>query len=181
MTPRVGQHNALEGGAAPRAALVAPLRSQPPTANRFHLATPSRQVGTAIPSRPFADQRTHLDRVPHLSLVNGGLGTTRPTLRPLHKNKEPRTKNTPSAAPLLSSCPPALVYAPCPRVPSKAPPSLLSFRDHFAQLRFHRRTPTIHRHPAGVLDVAVLRIVFEKFSFGDDEFHEHLINGALGD
>ncbi len=43
------------------------------------LAAPPRQVGTAVPSRPSADRRTHLDRVPVLSRVNGGLRTTRPT------------------------------------------------------------------------------------------------------
>ena len=97
---------------------------------------PPRWVGTAVPSRPFADGRTHLDRVPLLSLVIGGLGTTRPTLRPLHKNNEPRTKNTPSAASLVSSCPPVLrpsltplvPVSPYPRVPSKAPPSHVARR-----------------------------------------------------
>ncbi len=85
--------------AAPRAALVASLP----------------WVGTAVPSRPFADQRTHLDRVPLLSLVNGGLGTTRPTLRPLHKNKEPRTKNAPALTCLAAvpSCPRLRPLSPC--------------------------------------------------------------------
>ena len=40
-------------------------------------------VGTAVPSRPFAQRAAHHLRVSILNSVNGGLGTTRPTLRPL--------------------------------------------------------------------------------------------------
>jgi hypothetical protein len=42
-------------------------------------ATPSLWVGTAVPSRPFADRDAHLLRPPLLSSANGGLGEPRPT------------------------------------------------------------------------------------------------------
>ena len=61
---------------------------------------PPSLVGTAVLSRPFADRCAHLGRVPILNPVNGGLGTTRPTL----------------IASLWPSCPQVLVYAPCPHV-----------------------------------------------------------------
>ncbi len=52
-----------------------------------------------------------------------GLGTTRPTLRPLHKNKEPRTNNAPASA---LSCFAAVHHASIfPRdssAPSRPPP-----------------------------------------------------------
>ena len=79
------------------------LCSQPPTANRYHLAAPPRwvgagggepkvdsrararascrciEVGRVVPTPPFADRHTNHPRVPVLSLFNGGLGEPRPT------------------------------------------------------------------------------------------------------
>ena len=81
------------------------LCSQPPTANRYHLAAPPRwvgvgepkvvdrararararascrciEVGRVVPNPPFVDRHTNLPRVPILSPLNGGLGEPRPT------------------------------------------------------------------------------------------------------
>jgi hypothetical protein len=50
-------------------------------------ATPSLlpRVGRRLPSPPFADRHTNLDRDPLLSMPNGGRGEPCPTLRPCKK------------------------------------------------------------------------------------------------
>ena len=52
-----------------------------PPRHRAHVCPfgPASRVGTAVLSRPFAQRAAHLVRVSILDLVNGGLGTTRPT------------------------------------------------------------------------------------------------------
>ena len=58
----------VEVGAAPRAALVTPLYSQPPTANRYHLAAPPRWVGSGShhdidAAKPFSGHGSQLSGV----------------------------------------------------------------------------------------------------------------------
>ena len=121
--------------------------------------TPPSLVGTAVLSRPFADRRAHHGRVPILDPVNVRRERSypRPAQRRVGDNppylKTSRRQSTTylncplGPRVLRSSVTPLAPMSPCPRVPSKAPPSLVGtavLSRPFADRRAHHgRVPIL--------------------------------------